>query len=265
MNEKDLSKEIIRHSELFADVMSACQTLLKHSKQAEPFRNYLNNRIPLKIQKEFNFGYFPPNEFINELFDLISIDVLKELNLVYDKKASDIDVMSDVPVSIFNNHNLIMPYKNLYGDIVSIVGRTLLDKDQQKELRVSKYKNTKFQKRLHLYALYKAKHEIIKQNCVILVEGQFDCIACHRFGFRNVVAVGSANLSKFQFYLIKRYTDNIYLLFDNDKAGQLGANKAIKRYSDSAFIKNIILPNKYKDVDEYLCSNSSADILDFLK
>ena len=60
--------------------------------------------------------------------------------------------------------------------------------------------------------MYNAKKYILEKDCVILVEGQFDCITSHRFGYNNVVALGGANFSKYHFSILKRYTDNFIFL-----------------------------------------------------
>lgn len=260
MNLIDLSNKIISNSEVYAEIMSATSTLLKYNKHAKDHREYLNNRIPISAQKEFNFGYFPPNDQLNDLFEFVGKDKLKLLDIIYDKKTNDNDIIKDMPYSVFNNHNIILPYKNNCGDIIALVGRTLLSSEEQSNLKISKYKNTSFQKGLHLFGLHKAKHSIIEKDAVIIVEGQFDCISCHIKGFKNVVAVGSANLSKYQFALLKRYTNNIFTLFDNDEAGNIGVNKVVSRFGGNANIKKLSLVDvgngKYKDVDEYLNGES---------
>jgi len=263
MNIIELSNKIISNSEIYAEILSATSTLLKYSKNAIEHRKYLNNRILPSTQKDFNFGYFPPNENINELLEYVNKDKLKQLDILYDKRIDDNGIDKYIPATVFNNHNIILPYKNNYGDIIAIVGRTLLSSEEQAINKISKYKNTSFQKGLHLFGLNKAKYSIVEKNHVIIVEGQFDCISCHIKGFKNVVAVGSANLSKYQFYLLKRYTNNIYVLFDNDNAGNIGAEKVISRFGRNANIRKIVLPDNYKDVDEFLNGETDYNALEF--
>jgi len=87
---------------------------------------------------------------------------------------------------------------------------------------------------------------------VICVEGQFDCITAHINGIDNVVAVGSASLSRYHLFQLRRYTNNIVLMLDNDEAGRLGKDKAKKKFGKYANIVSISLPNGYKDIDELL-------------
>lgn len=262
MNTKELSKNIINKSELFAEIMSACSTLLKNHPIAENARKYLNQRCSDFYQKEFNFGYFPKQHELSYLLDILhdGENKLSKLGLLYKKEyLSDGIFLKDNALQL-ENHNLILPYKNLYGDIIAIVGRTLLPKEEQ--INISKYKNTNFIKRNHLFGLHKSKKAILQRNAVFIVEGQFDFISCYRNGFHNTVAVGSANLSKNQFYIIKRYTNNLYFIFDNDDAGNKGFEKAKSKYSNYANIQKINVPNQYKDIDEYLNNSLTHDILE---
>lgn len=263
MNSKDLSKQIINKSLIFAQVMSACSSLLKNSSIALDARTYLNNRCTDYYQKEFNFGYFPKKDELHYLLDLLDDGEkkLELLGLLYKKEFMTNGIFMKENKAQLENHNLIMPYNNIYGDIIALVGRTLLPKDQQ--INISKYKNTTFIKGNHLFGINKSKKSIIQKNAVIIVEGQFDLISCYKNGFHNIVAVGCANLSKKQFYILKRYTNNFYFLFDNDDAGKKGFEKAVEKYSNHANIQKINLPKIYKDIDEYLNDNSDHDILNF--
>src|ERR1700748_1134470 len=164
MNAKDLSKQIIKKSELFADVMSACSTLLKYHPIAESTRKYLNARCSDFYQKEFNFGYFPKNHELDHLLNLLDDgeEKLKELGLLYKKETISDGIFIKENALKLEHHNLILPYKNLYGDIIALVGRTLLPKEEQ--INISKYKNTEFNKTKHLFGLNKSKKAIIQRN-----------------------------------------------------------------------------------------------------
>lgn len=263
MNTKDLSKQIISKSEIFSEVLSICSGLLKNNPIAEDARKYINERCSDYYQKEFNFGYFPKKSELHYLIDRMENGEkkLESVGLLYKKDFLTNGIIVKKNSLQLENNNLIMPYKNIYGDIIALVGRTLLPKDQQNN--ISKYKNTTFIKGNHLFGINKSKKAILQKDAVIIVEGQFDLISCYRNGYYNIVAVGCANLSKKQFYILKRYTNNFYFLFDNDDAGRKGFEKAKERYSNSASINKIDLPEPYHDIDEYLNNSSNHDILNF--
>jgi len=236
-----------------------CRILLDNPK-AEEHKNYLNSRITDIMQEKFYFGYFPGIENINLLSDLIGMNTLKELGLLFSKEIKDSSGPRTLYFNYFEDQQLIMPYKDVYGNIVALVGRSLLNDKEREEKQIDKYKNTKFIKGHHLFGLYEAKDEIINTDFVYVVEGQFDVIKAHQKGLSNIVALGSSNMTGYQLSLLCRYTNNIYLLLDNDMAGLKGRREIEKKYSEFANIKNIYLPDGYKDLDEYLNTNDTKSL-----
>jgi DNA primase len=85
-------------------------------------------------------------------------------------------------------------------------------------------------------------------------------IKADEYGLDNVVSIGSASLSDYQFSLITRYTDNIHLLLDNDEAGERGRKRIMDRFKQYANIINFYLPQEYKDVDEYLTKDENKSL-----
>lgn len=259
---RDLSKSIIQNSEQFAEVMSVCSTLLRYDENAEKYRKYLSKDRGIYSFSEsgFSFGYFPNNNELHKLLKIIPYEVLEKLGLVYTKYIYHSGQPEKIICGKLHNHNLIMPYKNLSGDIIGLVGRTLLSSEEQKLNKISKYKNTSLLKSLNLFGLYNAKNSILQNDSVIIVEGQFDCISCHRHGITNTVALGGAAFSKFHLYLLLRYTNNIRLLLDNDNAGENATNGIFDRFKNECNLSTISLPEGYKDVDEYLRNCYYPDI-----
>jgi len=261
MSITDFSKQIQDRSKAYNQVLSACSILLKNHPSANQAKKYLDSRCSQYDQEKFNFGYFPSNEHLNDLFDIMDRSVIESLGLIYNKTVQDSNVLRDMPFGLLNTNNLIMPFKNLYGDTLALVGRTLLDKSDCTNQNIQKYKYTKnFNKRFHLFGLNFAKHSILSNDYVILVEGQFDCISAQSNGFHNVVAIGGASLSTHQFNILNRLTNNFYFLLDNDAAGEKGFLSAQSKYCSKINIKKIELPKEYKDVDEYLKKSINYNI-----
>ncbi len=260
MSIKFYSKQIHQYSALFEIVIQACQELLLTSPEAEQTRSYLKSRFLPQSQQDFQLGFFPSNLHLNQLISKVGEKSLKELGLIYNSYPYNLIQ------GILNHHNLIIPYRDDYGNVISLIGRTLLSESELKnhnetKIPISKYKYTNnFSKSLYLFGLDRAKHEIRKSGNVIIVEGQIDCITCHAYGIKNVVAIGGSNLSRHQFYLINKFADNIYLLLDNDIAGFKGEQKLKHLYQKYSSIKKIPLPEEYKDVDQYLKENKEAHI-----
>lgn len=244
-----VSNDIMQQSSHFEEVIKSCQHLLHTNPLASGFKSYLNGRLSGDAHFFYQFGYFPPQKHLHELTKFVDPKILHKLLLAYPKLISG----GKEYATPFEYHNLIMPFRDVHGNIVSILGRTLLKPEKQKELGLQKYKySLNSHKELFMFGLDKAKNEIIKKGYVIVVEGQFDCITAHQYGIKNVVASGWANLTMHQFFKLHRYCDNIYLMMDNDQAGKRAAKRAKRNYKNYANIKSLKIPGDKKDLDEFL-------------
>ena len=116
---------------------------------------------------------------------------------------------------------LIIPIINHFDEVIAFGGRLLVKSD-----RAAKYKNTRetalFNKSKNLYNINLVKKEkrAAGLSSVIIVEGYMDAISLYEAGFRNVVASMGTSLTKEQARLCKRYSDNVFISYDGDFAGQ---------------------------------------------
>jgi DNA primase catalytic core len=245
---------------MFSEVITYCTNLLNSFPAASSCRDYLDSRLNKESQEKFEFGYFPNVKNIDVLIDVVGKDFLIKKELIYFRDIEDALFPRTLMFSTFENHPLIMPYKDSYGKIVAIVGRTLLSDEEREAKKISKYKNTKFTKGNYLFGLYENKKAIIEQDSVFIVEGQMDVIKAAECGLKNIVALGNANMTPYQFSVISRYTNNIFLLLDADEAGEKGRKAIMNRFSNYANIRNFYLPAGFKDVDEYYRLNGPEPI-----
>src|SRR5258708_28709119 len=108
----------------------------------------------------------------------------------------------------------MFPIGDEQGRAVEFSGRILTDaKDQPKY--VNSRETPIFQKGRILFALDKAKRAISDEKCTIICEGQLDTIACHEAGIENVVAPQGTALTEQHLRILKRYADDIILMFDS--------------------------------------------------
>ncbi len=122
---------------------------------------------------------------------------------------------------------LMFPICDEQGRVVGFSGRILTDaKDQPKY--VNSPETPIFQKGKILFALDKARRSIIEEKHAIVCEGQFDTISCHEAGIANVVAPQGTALTEHHARILKRYAEEVILMFDADAAGQ----NAIVRSAD---------------------------------
>jgi len=145
---------------------------------------------------------------------------------------------------------VMFPITDVHGNIVGFTGRALKNEES------AKYVNTPesqiFHKGKILFALDRAKSQIREKNYAIIVEGNMDAITCHEFNYQNVVACSGTALTSEQILLLKRYTNNVALCFDQDSAGQTAAERSIDLLLAEEMNVKVIKILSGKDPDECL-------------
>ena len=154
---------------------------------------------------------------------------------------------------------IMFPILDPTGRVIAFTARVSPEKEKLE--KTGKYINSPqseiFDKSKILFALDKAKNEIKNKDLAVIVEGQMDAIACHNHNIKNVVASSGTALTKEQITLIKRYTNNIALVFDMDAAGQIAVDRGVREcLAQGMNVKVITLPSG-KDPDESLRNDSS--------
>lgn len=130
-------------------------------------------------------------------------------------------------------HRLMVPICDGEGRVIAFGGRTLGD-DQVKY--INSPETPIYKKGEHLFALHLAKEAISKNDSVIVVEGYFDAITPHQFGFSNCVATLGTAMTEAQARLLVRYSESkrVYLSFDSDDAGQRAVERGVETLSQIA-------------------------------
>ena len=120
---------------------------------------------------------------------------------------------------------IMFPIHSVSGRVIAFSGRTL------KSDNPAKYVNSPeteiYIKSRNLLGIYFAKSSIAKEDRCILVEGNVDVVMMHQMGITNVVASCGTSLTEEQIRLIKRFTENITIMYDGDSAGLHAAIRAI--------------------------------------
>ena len=178
---------------------------------AEPARRYLLQReFSLDAAATLGLGYAPRgNEFAAAMKQLgVGDDVLVEAGLVVKREDGTI-------APRFRNR-LLFPIHDLRGRVVGFGGR-ILGAGEPKYLNSPE--TPIFHKGDQLYHLHLAKNAIRKAEYAILVEGYFDVQRLALVGFEHVVAPLGTSLTEAQAVLLKRFTNEMVLLYDNDAPG----------------------------------------------
>lgn len=122
---------------------------------------------------------------------------------------------------------VIFPYHSISGKPIAFGGRILQRVDHAFKKYVNSPESALYHKSDLLYGIYQAKSEIAKLNKCYIVEGNVDVLTMSQAGFQNVVASAGTALTSSQIRLIKRFTDNVTLMYDGDNAGITAALKTI--------------------------------------
>lgn len=229
---------------------------------------YLSNRgLDTDLIKEHQLGYASPKwselyEFLNSKGysdeDLLALGLVKksEEGRIYDA---------------FRNR-IIFPIFSPSGRIIAFGGRSL-----EKDDSIPKYINSPdtpiFKKGKNIYGIERAIN-IKNKNYSILMEGYMDVLSANIFGFDTSIAPLGTALTEEQAQLIKRYSSNILLSFDMDKAGISATERASFILKAQGFNIRVLQFEESKDPDEFLKKNgreaflkvveNSLEIFDFL-
>jgi DNA primase len=146
---------------------------------------------------------------------------------------------------------VMFPIHNVSGRVVGFGARTLKRDD-----KMAKYLNSPESEIYHksdvLYGLYQARQPIRNQELCYLVEGYLDVLSLHQGGIRNVVASSGTSLTEGQIRLIKRYTDNVTVLYDGDAAGIKASLRGIDLLLEGGLNVRVVLFPDGDDPDSYI-------------
>ncbi len=160
---------------------------------------------------------------------------------------------------------VMFPIHNVTGRVIAFGGRTLRTDTK----KIAKYINSPETEIYHksdvLYGIYFAKKEIINQDNCFLVEGYTDVISMHQAGIENVVASSGTSLTHGQIKLIRRFTNNITILYDGDSAGIKASFRGIDLILEEGLNVKVLLFPDGDDPDSYSKKVSSEQLKDFIK
>jgi DNA primase len=159
-------------------------------------------------------------------------------------------------------NRIIFPIFDLRSKVVAFGGRVLDDE-------LPKYMNSPetdaYVKGKHLYGLNFAIEEIKAKDYVIIVEGYLDLIIPYQSGIGNIAATLGTALTVEQIKLIKRFTNNVVIIFDADEAGEAASLRGLDLLvSEGLFVKIATLPQG-QDPDDYVCKNGKDGFLKIIQ
>ena len=221
--------------------------------------NYLANRgLDTDLIKEHRLGYAPAKW--SELYDFLKAKNYSDedlLNLGLIKKNEEGKIYDT-----FRNR-IIFPIFSISNRIIAFGGRSL-----EKDDAIPKYINSPdtpiFKKGKNIYGIERATN-IRNKNYSILMEGYMDVLSANIFDFDTSIAPLGTALTVEQAQLIKRYSSNILLCFDTDKAGKAATERASFILKSQGFNIRVLQFDGAKDPDEYLKKNGREAFLEVVK
>ena len=157
---------------------------------------------------------------------------------------------------------VMFPIHSVSGRVIAYSGRTL------KADNPAKYVNSPeteiYIKSRNLLGIWFAKSEIAREDRCILVEGNVDVVMMHQMGITNVVASCGTSLTEEQIRLIGKFTQNITIMYDGDKAGLHAAVRAIGLILKEGMNPKVVFLPDGDDPDSYSQKHTLEEIKEFI-
>ena len=161
----------------------------------------------------------------------------------------------------------MFPIHTVSGRIIGFGGRTL--RSDYKERNIGKYVNSPqtevYDKKTTLYGIYFAKSEIARRDRCILVEGYLDVLSMHQLGITNVVASSGTSLTVEQVSLIRKFTENVTIMYDGDAAGIHAAERGIGLCLKGGLNVRVVLIPDGDDPDSFARKHTLEEVKSFIE
>jgi len=220
---------------------------------------YLQERgFTLETIKKFGLGYAPNSKdaFTREaLAKQYNPELLQKAGLIANRREEWVDNYRD---------RIIFPVHNTSGKVIGFGARLIRSNDKAPKY-INTPENELYIKSRILYGTYFARHAIDKADECLLVEGYTDVISLHQAGIENAVASGGTSLTQDQLRLIKKYTNNLTIIYDGDAAGVKAALRGLDMaLEESLNVKLVLIPDK-EDPDSYVQRVGADEFRNFIR
>lgn len=221
-------------------------------------KKYLDKRgVSKSTVDKFNIGFAPKGQLLQEVLkkgyseqDLIKAGLITRIEKI--DKSSLFEYMSG---------RIVFPIYDVQGRVVAFGGRSLGSHEP-------KYLNTPetivYSKSSNLYGLYQTLSGIRKKRKIIVLEGYMDVVIPYQFGISGAVATLGTAFTQNHAHLVKRYSDDVTLLFDSDSAGRAAAQRALEVLTENSIEAEVSFLPEHVDADEYLNQYGKEKFLELL-
>ncbi len=209
------------------------------------------------IIQKFQLGYC-----LNVSDDFTKAAQKKGYKLEYLEKVGLVKSKDDRHFDFFRGR-VMFPIHSVSGRVLGFGGRTLIT-----DKKIAKYFNSPesiiYNKSEILYGLHFSKGDIIKYDNCFLCEGYTDVISMFQAGIQNVVSSSGTSLTKDQIKLIRRYTQNITILYDGDAAGIKASFRGIDLILEEGMNVKVVLFPEGEDPDSYSKKASTTELENYI-
>ena len=210
------------------------------------------------IIEKFQLGYC-----LNVSDDFTKSALEKGYKLEFLEKVGLVKTKDDRHFDFFRGR-VMFPIQSITGRVLGFGGRTLFT-----DKKIAKYFNSPesviYNKSEILYGLYFAKGAIVKYDECLLCEGYTDVISMHQSGIENVVSSSGTSLTKEQVKLVKRYTQNLTILYDGDAAGIKASFRGIDLILEEGMNVKVVLFPDGEDPDSFSKKTSASELEKYIK
>lgn len=221
---------------------------LFYTSAGQEARNYIINRSFNDDDfNEFGIGYLSSDVDYSGIYKMFPKDILYNSGFFKESKYG-------APYARFFNR-LMLPIKNVTGSIAAFAGRSL---DGSNPKYLNSAESSIFHKGYTLFNIDKAKDAMKQSRQALIVEGYFDVMRLYKNGFKNAVAPMGTALTHEQISLLKRYAEEITVMFDGDSAGEKAAFRSLERFAESGLFPKVIFLPEVDDPDSFIL-NYGAD------
>jgi DNA primase len=210
------------------------------------------------IIKKFQIGYSPEARTA-----FASAALARKYNPELLQKSGLIALRNDELVDNYRGR-IIFPVHNNTGKVIGF-GARLIKKNDKAPKYINTPENELYVKSKILYGSYFARQAIDKQDECLLVEGYTDVVSLHQAGIENVVASGGTSLTQDQLRLIRKFTNNLTIIYDGDSAGVKAALRGLDMALEEGLnVQLVLIPDK-EDPDSYVNKVGPQAFRDFIR
>ena len=218
---------------------------LFYTNAGEEARKYISDRSFNDDDfNEFGIGFLSADVDYSAVYKMFPKDILYNSGFFKESKYG-------APYARFFNR-LMLPIKNVTGSIAAFAGRSL---DGSNPKYLNSAESSVFHKGYTLFNIDKAKDAMKQNRNAIIVEGYFDVMRLYKSGFRNAVAPMGTALTHEQIGLLKRYAEEITVMFDGDSAGEKAAFRSLERFAESGLFPKVGFLPQSDDPDSYILNH----------